>query len=254
MDSMAFSPSSKSNSKIDENQVTFGTVDFQTHRPTLALVFANLDQEMDLTIGSFNFRVGSLGFLRLSDPIPLGPSTGKTAAAETSKTSIGSSSEINSPASIKLVEGKRNIIDEIMENLDLKESSDYSNMESEGNSCSIGNYSEGEFTARYGDVSYSSEDEWMSGLELHNDEQTILSSDANHCISNQHQVYAIINETSEEFDDDNSPLINPQNIQQGAKYMADGETKATGAARVKVWLTAVEWDCGRQLRQLSITA
>jgi hypothetical protein len=29
MDSMAFSLSSKSNSKIDGNQITFGTVDFQ---------------------------------------------------------------------------------------------------------------------------------------------------------------------------------------------------------------------------------
>jgi hypothetical protein len=59
MNSMTFSPSSKSNSKIDGNHVNFGTVDFQPHPPTLALVFANLDKEMDLTIRSFNFHVGS---------------------------------------------------------------------------------------------------------------------------------------------------------------------------------------------------
>jgi hypothetical protein len=166
MDSMTFSPLSKSKSKIDENQITFGTIDFQTHPPTLASVFASLDQEMDLKIGSFNFCVGSLGSLRLSDPIPSGPSAGKTTAAAISETSVGSSSEVNSPANIKLAESKRNIIDElekIMENLDLKESSNYSDMESEGNSDSISNYSKEDFTACYGDISYSSK---MGGCQV----------------------------------------------------------------------------------------
>jgi hypothetical protein len=52
---------------------------------------------------------------------------------------------VNSTAIIKPTKGKRNIIDkldEIMENLDLKESSDYSDMESQGNSDRISNYSE----------------------------------------------------------------------------------------------------------------
>jgi hypothetical protein len=74
MNSTAFLLSSKSNSKIDGNQITFGAVDFLPHPQTLAPVFANLDQEMDLTIRSFNFRVGSLGSVRLSDPIKSGPS------------------------------------------------------------------------------------------------------------------------------------------------------------------------------------
>jgi hypothetical protein len=97
------------------------------------------------------------------------------------------------------VKGKRNIIDkidEIMENLNLKELSDYSELESEQNSDSINNYSEEDFTACYGDVSYNSEYKWMSGLELYDDEQTIFSSDANRYISNQHQVHVIIDETS----------------------------------------------------------
>jgi hypothetical protein len=51
--SMAFLLSSKNNSKINGN-ITFGVVDFQPHPPTLTPVFANLDQEMDMTIGSFN--------------------------------------------------------------------------------------------------------------------------------------------------------------------------------------------------------
>jgi hypothetical protein len=115
MDSTTFSLSSKSNSKIDRNQITFGTVDFQPHPPTLAPVFASLNQEMDLMIGSSNFRVGFLGSLRLSDPIPLGPSAGKTAAAATSATFIGSASEVNSPPNGKPAESKGNIIDKLDE-------------------------------------------------------------------------------------------------------------------------------------------
>jgi hypothetical protein len=120
----AFSPSSKSNSKIDKNQVNFGTINFQPHPPTLAPVFANLDQEMDLMIGSFNFCVGSLGSIRLSDLINSGPLAGKTIAVATSETSVGSPSEVNSPVNIEPMKSKGNAIeelDEIMEYLDLKE-------------------------------------------------------------------------------------------------------------------------------------
>jgi hypothetical protein len=102
MNSTAFLPSSKSNSKIDGNQVTFGTIDFQPHPPNLAPVFARLDQEMELTIGSFNFRVGTLGSLCLSDQISSVPSIGKPVVAATSGTSAGSSSEVNSPVSKNL--------------------------------------------------------------------------------------------------------------------------------------------------------
>jgi hypothetical protein len=84
MDSMNFSPSSWSNSTINKNQIIFGAVNFQPHPPTLAPVFASLNHEMDLMIGSFNFRVGSLGSLRLSDPIYSGPSASKVATVVTS--------------------------------------------------------------------------------------------------------------------------------------------------------------------------
>jgi hypothetical protein len=56
----------------------------------------------------------------------LGPSRGKPVVVATLRTSVGSSSEINSSVSIKSMERKGNKIeelDEIMENLDLKESS-----------------------------------------------------------------------------------------------------------------------------------
>jgi hypothetical protein len=124
MNSTAFSPTSKSHTKIDGNHITFGAVDFQPHPPTLAPVFANLDQEMDLTIGSFNLCVGSLGSVCHSDPINLGPSVGKTVNAATSKTLVSSSSEVNLHVSFKPKKGKGSTIDElskIKENLNLEE-------------------------------------------------------------------------------------------------------------------------------------
>jgi hypothetical protein len=122
---------------------------------------------MVLTIRSFNFRVGSLGSICLSDSIYSGRSASKTAAAAVAilETSVGSSREANSPVGIKPAESKKNIInplDEIIENFNFKESLDQSDIGLEENSDTINNYSEWDFTARYGDVSYSSEDEWVS--------------------------------------------------------------------------------------------
>jgi hypothetical protein len=92
--STTFSPSYKSISKIEGNQITFGAIDVQPQSPTLAPVFASLDQEMDLTTGSFNFHFGSLDSVHLSDTINSGPSARKTAIAATSEKSVGSSSEV----------------------------------------------------------------------------------------------------------------------------------------------------------------
>jgi hypothetical protein len=237
-------PSSKSNSKIDENHVNFGTVDYQPHQPTLAPVFATLDQEIDLTIGSFNFRVGSLGSIRLSDLVNSGSSAGKTAIAATSETSVGSSSKVISPVSKKPTDSKRNTIkelDEIMENLDLKESLGYPDMASKGNFDNISNYSEEDFMACYSNVSGNSEDTWRIGRELYGDEQTIFSSDSSHSTSNQHQVCVIINDTSEEFYTMNNPIIKPHNLERGANHRAEGETESAIATREKVHLTSAEW-------------
>jgi hypothetical protein len=88
------------------------------------MVFASLDQEMDMTIGSLIFRVGFLGSVRLSDPINLGPSVGKTASVARSETSVGSSSEINSPVNFNPTKNIKSIVEEldkIMENLNLGE-------------------------------------------------------------------------------------------------------------------------------------
>jgi hypothetical protein len=90
MNLMAFSLLANSNSKVDGNQISFGTVDFQPHPLTLTPVFVSLDQEMDLTIGSLNFRVGSLGLTRLSDSAKSNPSAGKTATIAMRESSVGS--------------------------------------------------------------------------------------------------------------------------------------------------------------------
>jgi hypothetical protein len=129
MNSTAFLLPANSNSKVNGNQISFGTVDFQPHPPTLTLVFASLDQGMDLMIGSLNFRVGSLGSIRLSDPSKSDPSAGKTTTTAISESSVGSSREVNSPVSFTMTENMEDKIeelDETMENLDLGEAMNHS--------------------------------------------------------------------------------------------------------------------------------
>jgi hypothetical protein len=168
MNLAAFLLLSKGNSNINRKQITFGVVDFQPHKPTLASAFASLDQEMDLTVGRFNFCVGSLGSVRLSDPIKSGPSAGRAAITATPEASVGSSSEVNSPVSIKPSRG--DTVEELMENLDLEESSGYQDLSSDGNSNNSSSYSEKDFMICYGNISNNSEDTWKSRLELHDDE------------------------------------------------------------------------------------
>jgi hypothetical protein len=121
MNSTAFSLSANGNPKVDGNQISSETVDFQPHPPTLTPVFANLDQEIYLMIGSLNFRVGSLGITRLSNPTKSGLSTEKTASTMISESSVGSSIKVISPVSFTMTENKGDTIkelNEIMEKLD----------------------------------------------------------------------------------------------------------------------------------------
>jgi hypothetical protein len=125
MNSTAFSLSASSKLKADGNQISFGTVDFQPHPPTLTPVFVSSNQEMDLTIGSLNFCAGSLGSIRLSDPTESNPSAAKTVTMSISESLVGSSNEINSPVSFQTMESmkdKTEELDKIMGNLDLGES------------------------------------------------------------------------------------------------------------------------------------
>jgi hypothetical protein len=110
MNSTAFLLLANINSKVDGNQISFGTVDFQPHPPTLTPVFASLDKGMDLRIGSLSFHIGSLGSIRLSDPVKSDPSAGKTATMAISESSIGSSCEVNSLVIFAIME---NIEDKI---------------------------------------------------------------------------------------------------------------------------------------------
>jgi hypothetical protein len=63
-------------------------------------------------------------------------------------------------------------------------------------------------------------------------------------------VYIIINDTSEEFNNGNNPVINPQNLQQEAIHMAEGETEEIIVAREIVHLTSAEWET---IKAVSIT-
>jgi hypothetical protein len=110
MNSTTFSFLANSNPEVDGNQISFGTIDFQHHPPNLTPVFASLDQEMDLTIGSLNFCVGSLGLIRLSDPAKLDPPASETKTIAISESSVGSSNEVNSPVSFTTAEntGEKN--------------------------------------------------------------------------------------------------------------------------------------------------
>jgi hypothetical protein len=70
----------------------------------LLLANSNLEvdesQEMELTIGSLSFYIGPSGSTSLSDPVKSGPSTSKTKTITMSGSSVGSSSEVNSPVSL----------------------------------------------------------------------------------------------------------------------------------------------------------
>jgi hypothetical protein len=124
MNSTTFLLLANNNSKVDGNQISFGTVDFQLHPPTLTPVFASLDQEMELMIGSLNFRVGSLGSTRLSDSTKSDPSARKTATIAISESSVGSPNEVNSSVSFATMEKREEKIEELdklMGNLDIGE-------------------------------------------------------------------------------------------------------------------------------------
>jgi hypothetical protein len=70
------------------------------------------NQKMELTIGSLSFYVGPSGLTRLSDPAKLGPSASKIKTITMSGSSVGSSSEVNSPVSFVAAENTQKKIKE----------------------------------------------------------------------------------------------------------------------------------------------
>jgi hypothetical protein len=91
MNSMAFSLLANSNPEVDESQ------------------------EMELTIGSLSFYVGPSGSTRHSDPMKSGPSASKAERITISGSSIGSSSEINSPVSLTTTDDMQEKLEEFDE-------------------------------------------------------------------------------------------------------------------------------------------
>jgi hypothetical protein len=88
MNSTAFSLLANSSAEVDENQKT------------------------ELTIGSLIFYVGPLGSTRLSDPTKLDLSASKIKTITMSRSSVGSSSEVNSPVSFAAAENTQRKIKE----------------------------------------------------------------------------------------------------------------------------------------------
>jgi hypothetical protein len=89
MNSTAFSLLANNNLEVDENQ------------------------KMDLTIGSLSFYVGPLGSTRLSDPAESGSSASKAKTITLSGSSVGSSSEVNSPVSFAETENMKKQLEKL---------------------------------------------------------------------------------------------------------------------------------------------
>jgi hypothetical protein len=90
------------------------------------------------------------------------------------------------------------------------------------------------------DTSDKSTDTWKTGLELHEDENSIFSSFDNK-FDNWYQVLAITEDNSEELDKNNNPVLDPANINRGANHLAEGETADSLANWEKVRLSVDEW-------------
>jgi hypothetical protein len=217
MNSTAFSLLANSNSEVDENQISIETVNFQPHLSNFTPIFESMDQDMDLMIESLNFRIRSLGSIRLSDRVLLYPSASEAKTTAMSESSVGSSSEANSPVSFaatEITEGKIVEVDENMEIFDLGDQLE-------------------DLIICHGEASDKSTDTWEIGLELHEDDNSIFSS-FNSKFDNRYQVLAIVGDNSEELDENNNPVLNLANINRGANHLAEVETADSLARREKI--------------------
>jgi hypothetical protein len=70
---------------------------------------------MELTFGSLSFYIGPSGSTRLSDLTKSDPSASKTERITTSGSSVGSSSEVNSPVSLTTTEDMIETLEEFDE-------------------------------------------------------------------------------------------------------------------------------------------
>jgi hypothetical protein len=164
---------------------------------------------MDLTFGSLNFRVRSLGSIRLSDPIESGPSAGKTTTAAMSESSIGSSSEVNSPISFTTMENieyKIGELNEIMGNLNLGEAMDHSD---------FSRNTAADFTTRNGGVS-----------------------------NNVHQICVIIIEAAEDNDGVNNIVVSAQGNNPRNNHKKEKEKIYVSAGEWRIIMSAINHGMG----------
>jgi hypothetical protein len=139
-----------------------------------------------------------------------------------SESSEDSSSEVNSPVILaEAEEGKIAGGDKTMENFDLQAQLE-------------------DLMIYHDDTSDQSTDTWKTGLELSEDDNLIFSS-YNGKLDNRCQILTIIEDNSEELDENNNPVLNLANINRGANHLAQGETADSLATREKVRLLADEW-------------
>jgi hypothetical protein len=73
----------------------------------------NKNQKMELTIGRMSFYIEPSGSTRLSDPAKSGPSVSKIKTITMSGSSVGPSSEVNSPVSFATIENNQKRIEEL---------------------------------------------------------------------------------------------------------------------------------------------
>jgi hypothetical protein len=183
---------------------------------------ADENQEMELTIGSLSILIGPSGSSRLSDPTKQDPSASGPKTVAMMEYSDGSSSDVNLPVSLEEVQKEK-----IAEDDKAKENFDAGVQLDDLMIC-------------LDDISDKSTDTWKTGLELFEDGDSIFSS-FNSNIGKQCQVLAIVGDNSEEFDENNNPVLNPANINRGANHLAEGQTAESLTAREKIRLSVDEW-------------
>jgi hypothetical protein len=159
-----------------------------------------------------NILIGPSGTSRLSDPTKkdsLASEPERTAMIEYSESS---SSEINLRISLEEIQiaGGNEIVEKFDDKVQIKDLRIYPD-----------------------NISDESADTWKTGLELSEDDNSIFSS-LNSNIGKQCQVLAIVGDNSEEFDENNNPVINLANIDRGANHLAEAQTAESLAAREKI--------------------
>jgi hypothetical protein len=173
------------------------------------------NQEMELTIGSLSILIGPSSSSRLSDPTKQDPSASEPETIAMMEYSEGSSSEVNSPVSLEeMQKGKIAEDNEEKENFDTGVQLD-------------------DLMIYLDDISDKSTDTWKTGLELSEDSNSIFSSFKGN-IGKQCQVLAIVGDNSEEFDENDNPVLNPANIDRGTNHLAEGQTPESLTTREKI--------------------